>query len=111
MLDFVDRGYFLEMGILQKKTIHKPAMNSDIDVFVDRGGNEEAAVLAVIRRRISSAAAKRDSQWRTRDNHFGTPTVEKLGGLVQRISIIANVAQPNIPTGLIPAANLLEFAA
>jgi hypothetical protein len=52
MLDFVDRGYFLEMGILQKKTIHKPAMNSDIDVFVDRGGNEEAAVLAVIRRQI-----------------------------------------------------------
>ncbi len=43
VLDFVDRGYFLQMGILQEKTIHKPAMNCDIDVFVDRGGDKEAA--------------------------------------------------------------------
>ena len=36
LFDFVDAGYLLEMGVLQQKTIHKPAMNGDVDVLVDR---------------------------------------------------------------------------
>ena len=77
-------GYFLEMGILQQKTIHKPAMNSDVNVLVDCRGDEESAVLAIIRRQISPAAAERDSQWRTRDDHFGNANMERPERLVQR---------------------------
>jgi hypothetical protein len=60
-------------------------MNVDINVLVDGGGEEKAAVLAIIGRKISSAAAERDSQWRARDDHPETPSVEKLSKLVQRI--------------------------
>ena len=58
MLDFVDRGGFLEMGILQEKTIHEAAMNIDVNILVDRGGDEKPPVLAIIGRQISPAAAE-----------------------------------------------------
>jgi hypothetical protein len=47
----------------------------------------------IIRRQISPAAAERDSQWRTRDDHSGIPSVEKLNRLVQRISTTVNAAR------------------
>jgi hypothetical protein len=38
-------------------------------------------VLAVIRRQISPAAAQRDSQWRTRNDHSGNANMKKQTGL------------------------------
>ena len=34
VLDFVNCGYFFQMGIFQQKAIHKPAMNRHVDVFI-----------------------------------------------------------------------------
>jgi hypothetical protein len=85
VLDFLDGGCFLQLGILQEKTIHEAAMNIDINVLVDSGGNEKAAVLPIIGWEISAAPAERDSHWRARDDHPGIPSVEKLSKLVQRI--------------------------
>lgn len=58
MLDFLDRGCFLETRIFQEKTIHETAMNIDINVAVDGGGDEKAAVLSVVGRQISPATAE-----------------------------------------------------
>ena len=83
VLDLLDRGRFLQLGVLQKKPIHETSMNVDIDMLVDRRGDEKSAVLAIIRRQIGAAAAERNSQRRTRDDHPGIPSVEKLSQLVQ----------------------------
>ncbi len=69
VLYLINRLRFLQLRILEQETIHKTTMNSDVDVFVDRCRNEESAVLAIIGRQISPAAAQRNSQWRTRNDH------------------------------------------
>src|SRR6266446_576361 len=71
MLDLSDRGCFLEMRILQKKTIYETAMNVYINVLVDGRRDDKSAVLTIIGRQVSTAAAERDSQWRARDDHSG----------------------------------------
>jgi hypothetical protein len=81
VFDFVDSGYLLEMGVLQQETIYKPAMNSDVNVLVDCRGYQESAVVAIVRRQVSPAAAERDPQWRTRDDHFGKANMESRSGL------------------------------
>ena len=69
MLDFLDRGCFLKKGILKEKTIHEAAMNIDINVLVDGGGNKEPAVLPIVGRQVSPASSERNSQWSARNNH------------------------------------------
>jgi hypothetical protein len=39
--------------------------------------NSSPRFFAIIRRQISPAAAERDSQWRTRDDHFENANMEK----------------------------------
>ena len=41
----------------------------DVDVLVDRRGDQEAAVLAVVRRQVGAAAAERDPERAARDDH------------------------------------------
>src|SRR6185503_7223345 len=72
------------MGVLQQKTIYKPAMNSDVNVFIDGRGYQKSAMVMIVRRQISPAAAERDSQWRTRDDHFRNANMERPERLVQR---------------------------
>src|SRR6476660_6506411 len=52
---------FLEMRILQEKTLHETAMNIDINVLVNRGGNDETPVLPVVFMLISAATTERNA--------------------------------------------------
>src|SRR3954470_3521835 len=39
MLDFTDRGRLFQLGIFEEETFSKPAVDIDVDIFVDRGRN------------------------------------------------------------------------
>ncbi len=56
-------GDALQLGILHDQIRHKGFVQSDIDVSVDGGGDEEAGVLLIIRRQIRAASAEADPQW------------------------------------------------
>jgi hypothetical protein len=71
MADLVDGGRLFDMGILQKESLHKTRMDVDVDIFVYRTGNQEAAVFARVRWKIGAPSAQRDTQRRSRNNHDG----------------------------------------
>jgi hypothetical protein len=88
-------------------------MNSDVNVLIDCGSYQESAVLAIVGRQISPAAAERDSQWRTRDDHFGNANMEKPERLVQRsrssVSLVMFCPETDsILPGLPPARSRLR---
>ena len=70
--DLVDRFDVLELRILQVDARRERPHDRDVDVLVDRRRDEEAAVLAVVRRQVGAAAAERDAQRATRDDHSRT---------------------------------------
>ena len=43
--------------------------HADVGVFVDRGADDRAAMLAEPRRIVGSATEERNSEWRTTDDH------------------------------------------
>src|SRR5436853_7685094 len=57
MLDFINRGRLLEMGILQKEPIHETAMNINVDMLVDRRRNQEPTMIAIVGRKVGATAA------------------------------------------------------
>ena len=71
LLDFVHGGDALELGILDDNLGLKGPVLRDVDIFVDRRRDEEAAVLAVIRGQVGPAAAEGDAKRRTSDDHQG----------------------------------------
>ncbi len=57
MLDLIDRRCFLELRILEEKTIDEAAMNVDVNILVDRRRDEKTAMARRVGRKISAAAA------------------------------------------------------
>ena len=57
-----DVGDALDLRILDDQLAHERLVHGDVDVLVDGGGDEEAAVLAVVRRQVGAAAAEADAQ-------------------------------------------------
>ena len=62
MLDLVDLLDALERGVLEEVVVGERPVDRDIDVPVDRGGDDEAAVPRVVRGEVGSAAADRDPE-------------------------------------------------
>jgi hypothetical protein len=62
MLDLINRGRFLEAGVLEQKPVHEPAVDIDVDIFVDRGRNEETRMLPIVGGQVRPAAAERNAQ-------------------------------------------------
>ena len=56
MLDFINRGCFLELRILEEESLHEAAMDVDVDILVDRRRDEEATMLAIVGRKIGENA-------------------------------------------------------
>ena len=56
---------------LRKDARHESMMHQDVDVFVDGRGDEEAAVLLVVRRQVGSPAAEGDAQRASGHDHGG----------------------------------------
>ena len=52
----------LQFGIFDDEVGHERFMHRDVNIFVNRRGDEEAAEFFVIRRQIRPAAAEGDSQ-------------------------------------------------
>ena len=63
MFDLIDGGDALEFRILDNDLGLKRAVLRDVNVFVDRRGDEEAAVFAVVRRKVGAAAAEGNAKW------------------------------------------------
>src|SRR5262245_50470777 len=65
-------------------------MNRDVNILVDCRRDQESSVPSIIRRQISPAAAERDSQWRTRNDHSENANMEIAAWLVQPSHSLVN---------------------
>ena len=70
VLDVLDPLDLLHLRILEEDPRHEPVMQQDVDVLVDRRGDEEAAVLLVVRRQVGPAAAEGDAERAAGHDHF-----------------------------------------
>ena len=62
VLDLGDLVDLLGLGVLHPVAALEDRVGQHVDVLVDRPGDEEAAVLAVVGRQVGAAAAERDAQ-------------------------------------------------
>ena len=74
MLDVVGTLDVFELRVLEEDAADERPHHGDVDVLVDRRGDEEAAVLAVVRAEVGAAAAERDPQRATGDDHARDPS-------------------------------------
>jgi len=70
--DFVDADGVLKGGIFQQVSAAEGFVDADVDVLVDRRGDDESAETAVIRRQIGTSASDRDAKWGAGDDHADT---------------------------------------
>ena len=73
MLHLVDRPDPLHVGVLDDQVLDECLVQRDIDVLVDGRGDDEPAVLAVVRGQVRPAAAQGNPQRATRDDQSLTP--------------------------------------
>ena len=59
----------LELRVLQEDARRERPHHRDVDVLVDRRGDEEPAVLPVVGRQVGAAAAERDAKRTAGDDH------------------------------------------
>src|SRR5664280_815692 len=62
MLDVVDGGNFLKVGVLEQETIDETRVNININVLVDGPGNQKASVLAGIGGQVRPSSAQGNPQ-------------------------------------------------
>src|SRR5581483_9816102 len=67
--DLSDLVDLLELGVLHPVAALEDRVHQHVDVLVDRGGDEKAAVLAVVGRQVGAPAAQRDAQRRAAEDH------------------------------------------
>src|SRR3984885_7817620 len=67
------RGHLFQRRIFQVNARFERPHDRDVYILVDRGGNQESLILAVVRREVGAAAAQSDPQWATRDDHIRNP--------------------------------------
>src|SRR3989442_1064970 len=73
MVDFFHAVHVFQLRILEEDALDERPHDRDVDVIVDRGGNQEAAVMPVVRGQVGPAAAERDPQRASRDDHLPYP--------------------------------------
>ena len=59
----------LHLGVLDDKIFDECLVDSDIDVLVDGGGDEETLMVGVIRGQVGATAAERNSERAANDDH------------------------------------------
>ena len=64
VLDLRDRIDDLGLAVGEADRGLEAARDADVDVLVDRGGDQEAAVLARVARQVGAAAAEREADGR-----------------------------------------------
>ncbi len=69
MLDLIGGVDVLDLGIFQVDAGLERLDDADIDIFVDRGRDQKAFMVAVVGGEIGAAAAKANPQGRSDDNH------------------------------------------
>jgi hypothetical protein len=73
VLDVLEPTYSLHLGVLNDEIFEKGLVKSDVNVFVNGGGNNKAAVLSIVRRQVGSAPAERNPQRAPRNDQLLTP--------------------------------------
>jgi hypothetical protein len=59
--NFVDLLRFFKVRILEDEALFETAVDIDVNVPVDGGGDEESAMLFVIRREVGASTAERNA--------------------------------------------------
>jgi hypothetical protein len=83
MLDVFEARDLFDLGVLEEHAGPERAVDRDPHVLVDRGREQEAAVVLVIRRQIGAAAAERDAQRAACDQHEARVIVGTAGTLAR----------------------------
>ncbi len=84
MADLADLVDLLQLGVLHPVAALEDRVGEHVDVLVDRPGDEEAAVLAVVGGQIGSAAAERDPQRGAAEDHAHRARVLVIEGPSRR---------------------------
>ena len=58
MLDVLDPIHFLQLRVLQEESGHEPFVKQYIYIFVDSGGDQEPAMVLVVRWQVGSSATE-----------------------------------------------------
>ncbi len=66
-------GHALELRIFDDEVFDEGLVQRDVDVAVDRSGDQEAAELAVIGRQVGAAASQGDAERASDDDHARSP--------------------------------------
>src|SRR2546428_5418837 len=69
MFDFLDASHAFQLRVFDDHFRPESLMQRDVDVLIDRPGDEKAFVMTVVRGQIRAAPAKGYTQRRTCDNH------------------------------------------
>src|SRR5207237_7266644 len=64
------RGDHLHLRILHDHFLRERIVQCNVNIFVDRGGNNEACMLAIIRGQVGSASAEGDAERAAGDDQF-----------------------------------------
>ncbi len=73
MADLIHLFNVLERRIFEVDALGERPVYRDVHVLVDRGGEQEAIMAAVVRRQIGAAASKGDAKRTARDDHCRVP--------------------------------------
>ena len=94
VLDLVHGSHALELRVLDDQLVDERAMERDVDVLVDRGRDDEAAVLAVVRRQVGAAAAEGNAQRAPRDDHGATRPARSDGSARPFVELLDDAQAP-----------------
>ena len=73
MLDLVNALHIFELGVLDDNPGTKGFVDGDVDVAVNRRGDDKASMLPVIGREVGAATAETNSQRTPGDDHRADP--------------------------------------
>src|SRR5262249_17436430 len=68
--DRMAAGHALDLRVTHYHLVEEGAMHGDVDGLVDGGGDEETAMLAVVRRQVGAATTERDPQRTPGNDHW-----------------------------------------
>ena len=88
VLDLVDGVDRLGLRIGEADAVVEAPVRADVDVLVDRGGDQEAAVNRRVARQVGAAAAQREAHRRAGNDHLDGSVADAVGTRITRIAAI-----------------------
>src|SRR4051812_39367326 len=100
--------YPLLRGVANGVFLGEDLVDADIDVLVDRGGDEKSAVALVVGRKVGSSATDRDAQGRTHKDHIGSGQARLGCSLATRCRLVNEILHPCLQGRRTPQTGIVK---